>query len=287
MYYTHIFVVFLQKLMYTMFNLEDLVIRGGIRNIMNQLENLVVTDIQDLFSISHPRGRTLKMQNRASFGISFCISGQITYTHNGTQVISDYSHAIIFPQNATYSLRCDKAGIFTVINFSCDNSFCLDEFIRIPLRNPEIYLSLFHHLSTDFGQKNTHAKSMSILYDIIHHLTKEYFSKENPLASTMTFLEKHIENPELNNQLLANHANLSEVYFRELFKEIYNTTPKQYILEQRLQKAKSLLANGVESITAISESCGFSSIYHFCHSFKTNTQMTPTEYRELYRRQEI
>jgi len=46
----------------------------------------------------------------------------------------------------------------------------------------------------------------------------------------------------------------------------------------RIQKAKSLLTNGTHTITAVSEECGFSSLYHFCRAFKEKTGMTPTEY---------
>ncbi|MBR3994676.1 MAG: helix-turn-helix transcriptional regulator [Clostridia bacterium] len=46
----------------------------------------------------------------------------------------------------------------------------------------------------------------------------------------------------------------------------------------RIQKAKFLLANGVLTITAISEECGFSSLYHFCRIFKEKTGFTPSEY---------
>ena len=68
---------------------------------------------------------------------------------------------------------------------------------------------------------------------------------------------------------------VSEVYFRKLFLKHMNTSPKQYIIDIRLQKAKQLLAEGVFSISAISEKCGFSNPYHFCRIFKDRIGIPP------------
>ena len=77
---------------------------------------------------------------------------------------------------------------------------------------------------------------------------------------------------------LAKKLGISEVYLRKLFSVHYGTSPRQFIIDMRIQKAKSLLTNGTHTITSISEECGFSSLYHFCRTFKDKTGMTPTEY---------
>jgi len=58
----------------------------------------------------------------------------------------------------------------------------------------------------------------------------------------------------------------------------YDITPKQYILNARIRRAKQLLCDTPLTVTAIAEKCGFSSVYHFCRSFKQHTGQTPTEY---------
>ena len=79
-------------------------------------------------------------------------------------------------------------------------------------------------------------------------------------------------------ELLAEKCGISEVYFRRLFTEQYKVTPKQYIIDLRINKAKQLLTDGIFKIGAISESCGFSNPYHFCRVFKEKTGLTPTEF---------
>lgn len=79
---------------------------------------------------------------------------------------------------------------------------------------------------------------------------------------------------------LAQACRVSEVYLRKLFSKHLSTSPKQYIIDLRLQKATQLLREGALTITDISETCGFSNPYHFCRIFKEHLGITPSEYRK-------
>lgn len=82
----------------------------------------------------------------------------------------------------------------------------------------------------------------------------------------------------LSNTALAKTLGISEVYFRKLFFKRYNISPKQYILDFRIQKAKQMLVETPYTVLSISESCGFSTPNHFCRTFKQHTGLTPTQY---------
>ena len=77
------------------------------------------------------------------------------------------------------------------------------------------------------------------------------------------------------------------VYLRKLFAAKYNISPKQYILDTRIQKAKHLLTNSPYSITAIGTDCGFSSVYIFSRCFKGRVGLTPSEYAKINRKFEL
>ncbi len=74
---------------------------------------------------------------------------------------------------------------------------------------------------------------------------------------------------------------------RKLFLKQYKLTPKQYILQMRIQKAKQLLEESPFTVAAISEKCGFSNPYHFSRAFKQRTGLTPTQYAAQNRFYEI
>lgn len=68
------------------------------------------------------------------------------------------------------------------------------------------------------------------------------------------------------------------------FKEIYNTTPRNYIIQLRLQRAKELLTETDYSISEISEQVGFTSVHYFSRFFKEKEQYSPVEYRSKFRK---
>jgi CRISPR-associated endoribonuclease Cas6 len=136
--------------------------------------------------------------------------------------------------------------------------------------NQMLSLSLF---------EGNQAKIMSIFYDILHKLSS-YSNVNKTIMPAISFIEKNFPNPNLKNQDLANECNISEVYFRKLFTKHFGISPKQFIVDLRIKKAKQLLIEGMLSVSYISEKCGFSNTYHFCRLFKEHTGTTPTEYRK-------
>lgn len=243
---------------------------------MNELKNVVITEITEVTTIYSPKGRFAEMNNRKNYGLSLCREGQITYSHNGRDFVSDKDCVIILPQGASYTLKGDKTGTFALINFTCAQPLC-DTFMTIPIQGTEAFEKDFEKIKELFLFPENHAKIMSIFYNMLHSLTKEE-SICKTIAPAINYIEKNYSSPDISNELLAGLCNISEVYLRKLFLKHLKMTPRQYLLEIRLQKAKQLLSEGVLKINAVGEKCGFSSPYHFSRFFKNQTGLTPTEY---------
>lgn len=247
---------------------------------MKSFDNITVTNIDVPLDVYSKKHRTLEMKNRSSFGLSFCKSGQITYSMNGKTYISVPGYAVILPQNSSYSLYGVKDGIFPIVNFSCENFEC-DEIMVLPLENPQECIKDLELIKSLFLFEGNRLKIYAKFYELISKVFITQSSKLNPLQPVIKFIEENISNPELSNTVLAKHIGISEVYLRKLFSNLYNTTPKQYILDIRIRKAKQMLTDTPFTVTAISEACGFSSLYHFCRAFKERTGTTPTQYARV------
>lgn len=74
-------------------------------------------------------------------------------------------------------------------------------------------------------------------------------------------------------------AGVNRTALISIFKELYGTTPLQYINRIRLMKAKELLANTDASVSEIAELVGFQSLHYFSRFFKAKEQCTPMEFR--------
>ncbi|MBS6398043.1 MAG: AraC family transcriptional regulator [Clostridiales bacterium] len=88
---------------------------------------------------------------------------------------------------------------------------------------------------------------------------------------------------EINVEDLAARFGLSSRYVRKCFVEEIGISCQQYITTLRIGKAKELLWFSSRSVTEIAMCSGFNSSQYFCRVFQKYTEMTPVEYRNLWR----
>lgn len=248
------------------------------------LNQMIITSIEEVFTVDSAKGRQFQMHCRPCYGITFCYGGQITYYQNGKAVVSDRNHMVLLPEGQDYFLYGDASGLFPVINIHCTPEFKITAPTAFPISHPETYLKNYERLKELFLLGKNQAKCMSILYDLLSSIAAENAGGNRIAAGAAAYMEQHYSNAGLTNQNVADHLEVSEVYFRRLFREEFHTTPKQYILDLRLRKAKQLLAEGHLPVNEISEICGFSSVYHFSRAFRQAAGLSPTEYRNNARK---
>ena len=80
---------------------------------------------------------------------------------------------------------------------------------------------------------------------------------------------------------MARDAGMSEKYFIRYFQRYFNISPKQYIIELRMQYAAELLADTTDSIASIAEKLGYSDQYSFSKAFRKYYNESPTKFRKL------
>ena len=86
----------------------------------------------------------------------------------------------------------------------------------------------------------------------------------------------------LNMEALAAQHNVSYVWFRTAFKEIVGTSPGQYQLNLRLEKACRMLRETDLPIAEIAFVNGFESEYHFSKMFKKKINLSPSAYKSQH-----
>lgn len=245
--------------------------------IMTNIQSIIVTDVLKAVTVFLYQNKNVEITNREAYGLSFCLSGQLTYTIDGKKIISDTSNAVILPKNKSYTIHADKEGQFPVINFDCIGFDC-DTIISIPLNNSLSCITDYEKIKSLFLFKNNRNKIFSAFYELLNEIYIQQIPQKEILMPIVEFIGNNISNSNLTNTMLAKNACISEVYLRQLFKKRFNITPKQYIINIRIEKAKELLTNPFKTVSSVAEECGFSSVYHFCREFKLKTGMTPGEY---------
>lgn len=80
-------------------------------------------------------------------------------------------------------------------------------------------------------------------------------------------------------------ACLSVSRFNSCFKDQLGTTPHQYYLHLRLEALKGKLVDPNLSIADCFTSCGMDYNHHYVSWFKSEMEMTPMQFRKLYRKE--
>ena len=80
---------------------------------------------------------------------------------------------------------------------------------------------------------------------------------------------------------IAGYVNYSSSHFSRLFKKEVRMTIPEYINYIRMTMAKKKIESGLENITEIAYSCGFSTPSHFSTAYKNHFKMKPSEYAAI------
>ncbi|WP_157042058.1 helix-turn-helix domain-containing protein [Nitriliruptor alkaliphilus] len=93
------------------------------------------------------------------------------------------------------------------------------------------------------------------------------------------YIQEHLgENITLED--LASSVGLSRYHFARRFRVSTGTTAYEYVLQQRVARAQTLLTRTNESLINIAVTCGFADQSHFNRVFKKHTGVPPGQYRK-------
>jgi len=87
---------------------------------------------------------------------------------------------------------------------------------------------------------------------------------------------------ELGLDELAQSVGLSTAHFARMFRKSTGETPHQFVLRNRLERAKAMLRAPDMRVLAVAVACGFKTQQHFAQAFRSVYGVSPTEYREHF-----
>ncbi len=101
---------------------------------------------------------------------------------------------------------------------------------------------------------------------------------QRQLLQILDYIDAHLGS-EITLAELAKLIDTSQFHFGRLFKQSLGLSPYQYLLQQRIERAKTLLKQTDKPIGEIALDCGFNSQSHLGRKFRQLTRMTPKAYR--------
>ncbi len=159
----------------------------------------------------------------------------------------------------------NDAGIYQIIQrllflFS-ENHASKDFFVDLTLR--ELIVRI---LQAD-SRKMYHEQSLSL-------------SSENRLAFVVEYIRKNLDKP-LTIEELSQKACMSESNFHRVFKNELGLSPVEFINNERIRLAASMLQDPTKKVKEVYMECGFESRSYFNRMFKRKKQVSPKAYQVM------
>lgn len=114
----------------------------------------------------------------------------------------------------------------------------------------------------------------------LQRIKSQCFSNEQQLSiavGTKRYLDRHFDEA-ISLEQLAQAQATSKYNLLRIFKKYLGVTPRQYLIDKRIEQAKRLLQQG----RSVSDACylvGYGSIQSFSALFKGRTGLSPTAYQ--------
>ncbi|SFK72621.1 two-component system, response regulator YesN [Paenibacillus sp. 1_12] len=96
------------------------------------------------------------------------------------------------------------------------------------------------------------------------------------------YIHRHFQD-NLSLSTLSEQFHFSPQYIAKKFKELYNTTVMTYLIELRMEKAKSLLIHTEMPVSEMANSLGYTDENYFGKVFKKQNGMSPLQFRKQQR----
>lgn len=114
------------------------------------------------------------------------------------------------------------------------------------------------------------------LYTSSHtHSTKK--SNRELIENVIGYIKENLT-ADLSLSAISRYASLSPIHFHNCFKRATGRTLREFVEEQRIEKAIHLLVTTGLTLTEIAYECGFSSQSYFSYAFKEKMKASPREY---------
>ncbi len=250
-------------------------------------ENVVITTMYAACKIT-TTPPDISFRPRTTHGFVFYLEGTCRYMYPDREFIAQPNSFLYLPKGIEYKIYPQGESVCLLINFDTaippgENAIC-----KIYPNASRIRDCFYAAISEAYQKKAGHVPEITgLLYSIIAriqsaentgYLPYKYIRRLEP---AVTYIHEHYTAGPIRISELADMCKLSIRYFTKLFSSYYGITPKKYILNLQIDKAKNLLGHSVMHIADIAGSCGFHDIPGFSKTFKQMTGMTPSDYRKI------
>lgn len=262
-----------------------------------------ITTSMSVFQSGHksecPPGWHTRMTTYDHYILHYIISGKGTYYAPGGKLpVNEGELFLIRPFEAIhYQADLDKPWTYYWVGFNgaeapgllnlCGFSeTCLIRSCPKDDSLKQIFSQLAYPRSTAIAQEYELLGNLYHMFSLLieTHSHRPTSKPEQYLSTAVEYIQQNYLYSDLKVRDVADFVGIDRTYLYRLFFDTFQMSVQDFILEQRLKKAASLLQHSSHSIGLVAFHCGFENQSYFSTVFKKHYGRSPAEYRKEQKR---
>ncbi len=251
-------------------------------------DNFNISKINTCVYVGKGMGQNIH-KNRPFHGLVIKLSGISKYIFDDGKTLEVRPNDVFYlPKFSNYEVETIQLGDCIAVNFDLEDKNITYPFLKLKQATNKYKKDfenlLFHWNLKKYGYMNL---CYMYLYGIICNMQKDSSARYVPskikaLAyNGSEYIAQNIHDYTLTVAGVSKSLNLSPEYFRKIFRDVYGCSPRRYIINMRMEKAKKLILSKEFSMGEIAEMCGYDSESYFSSEFKRMVSCSPSEYSQI------
>jgi AraC-like DNA-binding protein len=233
----------------------------------------------------------------SEYELMFVKSGELTVVEEDTMWSLRAGDALFVWPEARHRIeeRSNNASFYYVL-FSLEDrehetvGDSLEIPKRVTVRRPERVTELFHRYLGEQGLEDfavwAGPQLIGLMLCELHRASREEAKGLNAHSDLVDMVQLHISqhfSEALSTSIIAEHVKYNAEYLERKFREATGHSITEAIHMKRIWESCRLLLNEKQNIGEVAYTCGFSDSGYFRRIFKRYMELTPSQYRRLYR----
>ena len=242
-------------------------------------------ELLGVFKIERLDFRLKSFQKREYDSLSLRLDGQGTFNLDDKTITVGAGDILYIPKSQEYRQSSSSETLIAIhfLNYTFDKTNKLE---TLHIENISQINESFIQMYNIWKEKNRgyRLQCTALLYKLLYSLHKETLelsftlSHNRNIENAVSYIHKNFRSDSIDISKLAEMCYFSEQHFRRIFKHFFNVSPKQYIINLKIEYAAQLLQSKLYSVQQVSEKCGFEDAKYFSRIFKKYMNCSPKEY---------
>ena len=218
------------------------------------------------------------VKSRPFAALSFRVTGTGVFEIGNTRLITKPGDVLFLPADTPYKVEYSGSESIVVhfdqCNYSEIENICVGNSSEIDIR--------FRHLLKAWNQQHSVNQAKSIIYDILDKISNDQKTSVSDTAvdNCVRYMDEHFCDPKLDIETVCGVAFISVSSLQRAFSKYFGISPKQYLIQLRMNLALELLAENELSAKEIAFACGFTDEKYFSRAFKKKYGYPPSQFRK-------